>query len=169
MAHLNLGLSLSSLGRQSDALSVHRRAALIEDDGTKDPRTHAAARSSAKINCGRILLDMGRADDAMSVLKEAEEEMKQQQQQKQQRQVLMNLLGEACQALNQTEMAERWYRRAASHDHVPAYLKYGKLLARNVSLRRYISTFMPYSTVLSGSTHCSPFFSVSWLAHCPRS
>ena len=46
----------------------------------------------------------------------------------------MNLLGEACQALNLTGAAERWYSLAAERQHVPAYLKYGKLLARNVSL-----------------------------------
>ncbi len=140
MAHLNLGLALHSLGRPEEALSVQRGILSIGDDGTKDPRTHAVAQVSARLNAGKLLLELGRPQEAASTLQEAERKVGQQEPRLRfpvrERQVLMNLLGEACQALNLTETAERWYRRAAGlkPDHVPAYLKYGKLLAKNVSL-----------------------------------
>ena len=137
---MNLGLALHSLGRPEEALSVQRGILSIGDDGTKDPRTHAVAQVSARLNAGKLLLELGRPQEAASTLQEAERKVGQQEPRLRfpvrERQVLMNLLGEACQALNLTETAERWYRRAAGlkPDHVPAYLKYGKLLAKNVSL-----------------------------------
>jgi tetratricopeptide (TPR) repeat protein len=52
-----------------------------------------------------------------------------------QTQGIHNLLGEAYQGLNETDKAESWYRKSLEErpDQVPAYLKYGKMLARNVS------------------------------------
>ena len=50
-------------------------------------------------------------------------------------QTIFNLMADAFQQLNRTEWAERWYREALRQkpDHLPAYLKYGKMLAKNVS------------------------------------
>ena len=45
------------------------------------------------------------------------------------------MLGEAHTKLGHYEEAERWYKAAleAEPDHVPAHLKYGRMLAKNVS------------------------------------
>lgn len=49
---------------------------------------------------------------------------------------ILNLLGEAYMAANNSAEAELWYRAALTEkpDHVPAYLTYGKLLAKNVRI-----------------------------------
>jgi len=76
---------------------------------------------------------MGRPVKALRVLQEAEERGRKIQFSSQQG--ILNLLGEAYQAANNTKEAERWYRAALTEkpDHIPAYLTYGKMLAKNVS------------------------------------
>jgi tetratricopeptide (TPR) repeat protein len=56
-------------------------------------------------------------------------------------QAILNLLGEAYLGLNNTKEAERWYRAALAEkpDHIPAYLTYGKMLAKNVRLLKLYS------------------------------
>ena len=48
---------------------------------------------------------------------------------------IYNLLGEAYSALNDSAKAEHWFKAALAFkpDHLPAFLTYGKLLAKNVS------------------------------------
>ena len=48
---------------------------------------------------------------------------------------IYNLLGEAYSALNDSAKAEHWFKVALAFkpDHLPAFLTYGKLLAKNVS------------------------------------
>lgn len=54
-------------------------------------------------------------------------------------QSVYNLLGETLSRLQQYAEAERWFQAslASQPDHVPAHITYGKLLARNVSSRRF--------------------------------
>ena len=75
MAHLNLGLALAAQGRRDEALEVQLGVLRIDDDGTKDPRTHAVTQISAGMNAGKLLLEMGRAEEAYGVLQEAEREV----------------------------------------------------------------------------------------------
>jgi tetratricopeptide (TPR) repeat protein len=133
VAHLNLALSYAELNRKDEALNILLNIPKISDDGTKDPRSHLTTQVSALFNAGRILLDMGRPVKALRVLQEAEERGRKIQFSSQQG--ILNLLGEAHQAANNTQEAERWYRAAltAKPDHIPAYLTYGKMLAKNVS------------------------------------
>lgn len=65
MAHLNLGLVISSLGRKSESLRIFSGILAIEDDGLKDPKTHLQTQISARVNMARIQLDMGRNKDAI--------------------------------------------------------------------------------------------------------
>jgi len=140
LAHLNLGLAISSTGRVEEALVVFRRGAAIPDDhGTKDPRGHAAARLSAKLEAGRALLRLGRPAEAASELEAARADWSLARTPAPatwaHAPALLSALAEAKAALNQTKEAEALLREAvnAAPDQAPAYLKYGKLLAKNVS------------------------------------
>jgi len=83
-------------------------------------------------NAGRILLEVSRPGKAIHVLLEAEARGRQIGFKSQQG--ILNLLGESYQAVNNTKEAERWYKAALAEkpDHIPAYLTYGKMLAKNV-------------------------------------
>jgi tetratricopeptide (TPR) repeat protein len=137
VAHLNLGLVMSSLGRVTEAMSVLAHVDDIDDDGLKDPRTHKHAQVSALFNLGRLQLESGQPLMALRTLTKAETMAKDISYEHMQS--VYNLLGESHQTLNHTEAAERFYRKAVAlkPDHIPAYLKYGKMLAKNVSLRRF--------------------------------
>jgi hypothetical protein len=84
-------------------------------------------------NAGKLLLELGRATEAVTTLRKAESRGKTV---KYQAQGILNVLGEALHALNRTTEAELSFQAAlaAKPDHIPAYLTYGKLLAKNVRI-----------------------------------
>ena len=132
MAHLNLGLTYSSLGHKTKALKILSNIETIDDDGLKDPKTHLTTQVTALYHTGKLMLELGRAFEAVTVLRRAESRG---HAVNYQAQGILNVLGEAFQALNKTLDAERSFRAALAlkPDHIPAYLTYGKLLAKNVS------------------------------------
>lgn len=132
MAHLNLGLTYASLGSKEKAVKILEAIEHIEDDGLKDPKTHFTTQVTALFNAGKLLLELGRASEAVTLLRKAENRGKAVNYQAQ---GILNVLGEALQALNKTTEAELSFQAAlaAKPDHIPAYLTYGKLLAKNVS------------------------------------
>ena len=138
VAHLNLGLTFASLGSKEKALKTLLRIESIADDGLKDPKTHLTTQVSALYNSGKLLLEMGRPLEAVTVLRKAENRAKAVNYQAQ---GILNVLGEAFHALNKTLEAELSFRAALElkPDHIPAYLTYGKLLAKNVS-KKYAQT-----------------------------
>ena len=87
---------------------------------------------SALYSSGKLLVEMGRPLEAVTVLRKAENRAKAVNYQAQ---GILNVLGEAYHALNKTLEAELSFRAALElkPDHIPAYLTYGKLLAKNVS------------------------------------
>ena len=131
LAHLNFGLTLNALGAKEKALKVLKNVESIDDDGLKDPKTHLRTQVTALLNAGKLLVELGRASEAVTLLRKAE---KRGQAVNYQAQGILNVLGEALQALNKTQEAERSFKQAlqVKPDHVPAYLTYGKLLAKNV-------------------------------------
>ena len=131
MAHLNFGLTLNALGAKEKALEVLKQIESIDDDGLKDPKTHLRTQVTALLNAGKLLVELGRASEAVTLLRKAE---KRGQAVNYQAQGILNVLGEALQALNKTQEAEWSFKQAlrVKPDHVPAYLTYGKLLAKNV-------------------------------------
>ena len=133
VAHLNLGLTYASLGSQEKALKIFHRIESIDDDGLKDPKTHLTTQVTALYNSGKLLLEMGRPLEAVTVLRKAENSAKAVNYQAQ---GILNVLGEAFHALNKTLEAERSFQAALQlkPDHIPAYLTYGKLLAKNVRI-----------------------------------
>ena len=142
MAHLNLGLVYSDVGQKSRAFEIFSGILSIGDDGLKDPRTHTDTQVSALANMGRIELERGRPAEAVAVLRRAEVMARPASGPSgsgggrcHECQTVFNLMADAFQALNRTDWAEHWYREALRQkpDHVPAYLKYGKMLAKNVS------------------------------------
>jgi len=130
LAHLNLGLSYASLGNPSKAIQILEAIEVIDDDGLKDPKTHLTTQVTALFNAGKLLLEMGRASEAVTRLRKAE---KTGRAVNYQAQGILNVLGEAYQALNRTLEAEKSFQAAlqVKPDHIPAYLTYGKLLAKN--------------------------------------
>lgn len=130
LAHLNLGLTYSALGDKQSALATLKRLETIGDDGLKDPKTHLTTQVTALFNAGKLLVETGQPKEAVALLRKAEMRAKTVNYQAQ---GILNVLGEAYQALNRTAEAELYYRAAlnAKPDHIPAYLTYGKLLAKN--------------------------------------
>ena len=132
VAHLNLGLTYSTLGLKRQAIDVLMGVSSIDDDGLKDPKTHRNTQVSAAVNAGRILIELGRSEEAVKVLKKARIENESIGGGNNGNSIL-HLLGEAYQTLNRTDLAESYYRAAVAEGQIPAYLKYGKMLAKNVS------------------------------------
>lgn len=130
VAHLNLGMTHSSLGQKEKALAILKGIENIDDDGLKDPKTHLRTQVTALHNCGRLLLELGRPLEAVTVLRKAENRAKAVNYQAQ---GILNVLGESFQALNKTSEAEISFKKALEANHIPAYLNYGKFLAKNVS------------------------------------
>jgi Tfp pilus assembly protein PilF len=87
---------------------------------------------------GKIRLESGHAGEAVDILHRAEAKARPQVgsvKRCHECQTIFNLLADAYQSVNRTDWAEHWYREALRErpDHIPAYLKYGKMLAKNVS------------------------------------
>ncbi len=127
----------------------------IDDDGLKDPKTHLQTQVTALHQAGKLLLELGRASEAVTLLRKAEARAKAVNYQAQ---GILNVLGEAFQALNRTSEAERSYRAALKEkpDHIPSYLTYGKLLAKNVSyfkLKYFLKGFLTRLYLESNKFH----------------
>ena len=130
LAHLNLGITLSQMGHNDDAIKILDQCSKLDDNGLKDPKTNANARVSAMWHLGKLLIEAGEVKRAISVLLSGvklggSESMH-------------NMLGEAYQALGQVDTAEMWYSSALQTNphHVPAQLMMAKLLAKNVSFSK---------------------------------
>ena len=136
VARLNLGMAYNSLGAKEKALKILNEISSIGDDGLKDPKTHASTKVSSLFNSGKILLELHRTGEALAFLHKAEKDSRTIRNY-QSLQGIYNLLGEAYVVLNDTLEAEKWFKMSlkAKPDHVPAFLTYGKLLSKNVSLR----------------------------------
>ena len=126
-AYLNLGVTYSDLGRKKEAIKILQQGSQLDDNGLKDPMANANARITAMFHLGKLLLEMGEAKRAISVLLNAVKQGGQEN--------VLNLLGDAYQASGQNDKAEHWYSRSlqANPSHIPAHLTLAKLLAKNVS------------------------------------
>ena len=71
LAYLNLGLTLSELGDKSGAMSVLNQGSRVGDGGLKDPSENAHARLSAMYHLGKLLLEAGRQEAAITLLHKA--------------------------------------------------------------------------------------------------
>ena len=129
LAYLNLGVTLTELGRKNDAIKILSDCSKLDDNGLKDPKANANARLSAIFHLGKLLVESGDHQQAISILHKGVNLGGQEN--------IYNLLGEAHQALGQVELAERWYGDAILKNphHVPAQLMMAKMLAKNVSCR----------------------------------
>ena len=126
-AYLNLGLTYSEMGQKKAALDILTKGSNLSDTGLKDPAANAAARLAATFNLGKLLLEGGEVQKAISVLQDCWEKGK--------GAGAANLLGEAHERLGQTEQAEAWYSRSLQSNpaHIPAHLTLARMLARNQS------------------------------------
>ncbi|XP_065573977.1 protein O-mannosyl-transferase Tmtc2-like isoform X3 [Artemia franciscana] len=131
LAYLNLGIVLSKQGKITEAMDIFKTSLTITADSVRDWRSHESARTSALLQIGRIYSDKGEHELAIQTYTTALKQMPDHYQP----QSLYNLLGESCHKLGQDIEAEHWFQMAlgAKPDHVPAYLTYGKMLARNES------------------------------------
>ncbi|KAL7294792.1 hypothetical protein TKK_0011724 [Trichogramma kaykai] len=130
-AYVNLGSTLTTLGRENEAVVVLRAAASIDGSALKDRKAHEVARLQALLQLGSIYAEQGRLHSALSTYREALKTMPEHYP----RQSVYNLLGETLSRLQQYSEAEKWFRAslASQPNHVPAHITYGKLLARNSS------------------------------------
>ena len=127
------------MGQKVAALDILASIENVGDDGLKDPKTHLTTQVTALFHTGKLLLEVGRASEAVGTLQKAEMRGRSLNYPVQ---GILNVLGEAYQALNRTLEAERSFKAAleVKPDHVPAYLTYGKLLAKNVR-KEYFTDF----------------------------
>ena len=132
LAHLNLGLTLSRLGRTEEAIKILDAGSKLDDNGLKDPATNANARSSALWHLGKLLLEAGDPHRAVTVLQTRVTEDRVSGRRSLEN--IHNLLGEAHQALGHQDKAEAWFTSALKSDpnYVPAQLMMAKMLAKNV-------------------------------------
>ena len=127
-AYLNLGITLTQLGRKDDAIKILDSCSKLDDNGLKDPKANANGRISAVWHLGKLLLESGEPRRAISVLLTGLKTGGV-------RENLLNLLGEAHQALGESQAAEDWYKEAVKLNphYVSSHLMMAKMLARNVS------------------------------------
>jgi len=126
-AYLNLGVTYSDLGRKDEAIKILLECSKLDDNGLKDPKANANARISAMFHLGKLLLEAGEVKQAISVLLNAVKQGG--------RENILNLLGDAYQALGQVDQAEHFYSKSlrANPSHIPAHLTLAKMLAKNES------------------------------------
>ncbi|XDV29047.1 hypothetical protein PO909_032226 [Leuciscus waleckii] len=126
-AYLNTGIVLMNQGRLEEAKRTFVTCADIPDENLKDPHAHKSSVTSCLYNLGKLLHEQGHQEEAISVYKEAIQNMPRQFAP----QSLYNMMGEAYMRLNKLTEAEHWYKESlrSKPDHIPAHLTYGKLLA----------------------------------------
>ncbi|XP_044173138.1 protein O-mannosyl-transferase TMTC2-like isoform X2 [Acropora millepora] len=125
-AHLNLGIVLSDMGHFEKALKVLRTASTISGHGLKDPKHHDHSIISIKYNLGRILAQLGKMEEAISVYLDAVQTRPPHYEPHS----LFNMLGEAYSAAGYQNEAERCYKESlkSKPDHLPVHLTYAKHL-----------------------------------------
>ena len=128
LAYLNLGITLTELGRKDDAIKILDSCSKLDDNGLKDPKANANGRISAVFHLGKLLLESGQPRRAISVLLTGLKAGGG-------REKILNLLGEAHQALGESQAAEDWYNQAVKLNphYVSSHLMMAKMLAKNVS------------------------------------
>ena len=114
------------MGRRDDAIKILFDCSKLDDNGLKDPKANANARLSALFHLGKLLLEAGDHQQAISILLRGVSLGGQEN--------MFNLLGEAYQSIGQEDTAERWFSDAILKNphHVPAQLMMAKMLAKNV-------------------------------------
>lgn len=70
-AYVNLGVTLTSVGRKTEAADILRTAATVNGVGLKDKRVHEAARIQALLRLGALYADEGQLHEALSSYREA--------------------------------------------------------------------------------------------------
>ncbi|CAG0918308.1 unnamed protein product [Notodromas monacha] len=130
-AYLNLGQLYANSGDADSAADVWKKCAELDSNGLRDPKAHEVAATAAVFHLGRLYADTGRYFEAI----ESYQNAIRRRPVNYQPQGIYNMLGEAHAKLGHYEEAERWYKAAleAKPDHVPAHLKYGRMLAKNRS------------------------------------
>lgn len=143
VAHLNLGLCYAALGDKKEALNIQKSLLAIDDDGLKDPKSHKITQISAMLNVAKLYLEFGNPAEALRYLLKAKQSC--QIVKYDNEQGIFTAMGEAYQALNKNEEAEFWYRAALSLSpgQVPTYLRFGKMLSKNVSKQRRLNFVLP--------------------------
>ena len=127
LAYLNLGITLSELGRKDDAIKILDSCSKLDDNGLKDPKANANGRISAMFHLGKLLLESGEPRRAISVLLTGLKTEGAQEK-------ILNLLGEAHQSLGESQAAEDWYNEAVKLNphYVSSHIMMAKMLAKNV-------------------------------------
>ena len=127
LAYLNLGITLTQLGRKDDAIKILDSCSKLDDNGLKDPKANANGRISAVFHLGKLLLESGEPRRAISVLLTGLKTDGAQEK-------ILNLLGEAHQSLGESQAAEDWYNEAVKLNphYVSSHLMMAKMLAKNV-------------------------------------
>ena len=141
-AYLNLGLALTQIGDTSKAIDVFRKGVDVTDVGIKDPTDNIEARAASSLNLGRLLLEHGDRNGALTILHEAVNKTapKIVKTGSGIREKLYNQLGEVYTQLGNIHEAEKWYLSSlnANPNHLPAHLTLAKLVAKNVSYFHFI-------------------------------
>ena len=127
LAYLNLGITLTELGRKDDAINILDKCSKLDDNGLKDPKANANGRISAVFHLGKLLLESGEPRRAISVLLTGLKTGGGQEK-------ILNLLGEAHQSLGESQAAEDWYNEAVKLNphYVSSHIMMAKMLAKNV-------------------------------------
>ena len=128
IAHLNLAIVLTHLGRREQAKQIYRHCAQIDGTGLKDIKLHQSTRISALYNLGRMYADEDNFDKALEIFKEGVSRMPPYYP----AQSLFNVIGEMYSKLNRSNEAEMWFRKSLllKRDHIPVHLTYAKMLAK---------------------------------------
>ena len=127
LAYLNLGITLTQLGRKDDAIKILDSCSKLDDNGLKDPKANANGRISAVFHLGKLLLESGEPRRAISVLLSGLKAGGA-------RENILNLLGSAHLALGHSQAAEDWFNQALELNphYVSSHLMMAKMLAKNV-------------------------------------
>lgn len=151
-AHLNLGILLADLGHKEEAVKILKNASTISGHGLKDPKQHSHSITSIKYNLGRILAQLGKPKEALTVYFEAVKTMPAHYEPHS----LFNLIGEAYSATGKYAEAEKWYKDSlmSKPDHLAAHLAYAKHLAKLGNFNEAEHWFKK-AQVLNKSDHAS--------------
>lgn len=57
---MNLGIAMYDIGLKSEALSILLNVEKLQDDGTKDPKSHFITQVGSLFNAGKFCLETGR-------------------------------------------------------------------------------------------------------------
>ncbi|EDO39747.1 predicted protein [Nematostella vectensis] len=140
VAHLNLGIVLDQVGRKEDAIRILKNASTISGHGLKDPKQHSHAIASIKYNLGRILTDLGRIEEGLTVYQDVVRTRPAHFEPHS----LYNMIGEAYTKAGLLDEAEKWYKRSleSKPSHVPAHLTLAKLYSKTGRTKQAEALFL---------------------------